>query len=309
MDALYAKLTQQNIRSVKGCPIGGYSTFRIGGTARLAVFPKGREELLRALSYVTESGARYAVVGRGSNLLFPDGEFDGVILFTPSADEIVGNGNLIEASGGASLAAIALRASRLSLGGMEFAAGIPGTLGGAVRMNAGAFGSSMAEVVRWVDCYNAKTSTVERLDAVRCGFGYRTSVFAADPHLTVIAAGMELFPREQRAIDALMEDYRRRRRASQPLDYPNAGSIFKNPEGDAAGRLIEACGLKGVSVGGAKVSERHANFIVNTGNASRQDVLELIKLIRARVLLETGIELSCELQDLESIAVARKNGL
>jgi len=158
-----------------------------------------------------------------------------------------------------------------------------------------------------VDCWNADTSRTERLEGSEIRFGYRTSVFAASPHLTVISACLELFPREQKAIDALMEDYRRCRRATQPLEYPNAGSIFKNPEGDAAGRLIETCGLKGASVGGAMVSEKHANFIVNTGGATRQDVIGLITLIRARVLEETGVSLVCELQDLEKVVRTREN--
>lgn len=305
MDQLQTLLKQRNILFTANCPIARYSTFRIGGTARLAIFPKSREQLVQALLSVTETGVRYAVVGKGSNLLFPDGEFDGALVFTGSANEILEIGTSMEASAGASLAAIAIRARNLSLGGMEFAAGIPGTLGGAVRMNAGAFRSCMADVVRWVDCWDARTLRVERFKEGDHGFGYRTSRYARTPELTVIAAGLELYSREQMEIDALMEDYRRQRMASQPLEYPNAGSIFKNPEGDFAGRLIEACGLKGLSVGGAVVSDKHANFIVNTGGASRQDVRELIDLIRARVLKEHGVSLDCELQDLENIVIQR----
>ena len=211
----------------------------------------------------------------------------------------------MEASAGASLCAIANRARNLSLGGMEFAAGIPGTLGGAVCMNAGAFRSCMAQVVHWVDCWNMDSLQVERFCEGHHGFAYRRSVYGSSKNRIVLAAGLSLFSREQTEIDALMEDYRRRRKESQPLEYPNAGSVFKNPEGDAAGRLIEACGLKGARVGGACVSEKHANFIVNTGGASRRDVLELIDVIRTQVLQQTGVELVCELQDLESIVRTR----
>lgn len=304
MDRLQTLLKQRNILLVRDCPIARYSTFRIGGTARLAVFPKSRVQLTETLLSVGESGARYAVVGRGSNLLFPD-EFDGVLIFTASANDVTEEGNCLEASAGASLSAIAARARNLSLGGMEFAAGIPGTLGGAVCMNAGAFRSCMAQVVRWVDCWNMDTMRVEHFGEGQHGFDYRSSVYGSSKNLTVLAAGLALFPRVQAEIDALMEDYRRRRKASQPLEYPNAGSIFKNPEGDAAGRLIEACGLKGMRVGGACVSEKHANFIVNTGGASRRDVLELIDLIRVRVSAQTGVALVCELQDLEDIVRTR----
>jgi UDP-N-acetylmuramate dehydrogenase len=146
---------------------------------------------------------------------------------------------------------------------------------------------------------------VERFDVGEHGFSYRRSRYASSKNLTVLAAELTLFPREQGEIDSLMEDYRRRRRQSQPLEYPNAGSVFKNPEGDAAGRLIESCGLKGLRVGGACVSDKHANFIINTGGASRRDVLELIDLIRTQVLRQTGVELVCELQDLEGIARMR----
>ena len=204
MDQLQALLKQRNILFAERCPIAKYSTFRIGGTARLAIFPRSREQLTQALLGVSEVGVRYAVVGRGSNLLFPDGEFDGALIFTASVNEMIDDGHFLEASAGTSLAAIAIRARSLSLGGMEFAAGIPGTLGGAIRMNAGAFGSSMAQVVRWVDCWNTDTSRVERIEEGRHGFGYRMSVYAASPNLTVIAAGLELFPCEQKAIDALM---------------------------------------------------------------------------------------------------------
>ncbi len=304
MDQLQMLLKQRNILCHEDCPIARYSTFRIGGTAKLAVFPKNREQLVRTFLSVGETGVRYAVVGRGSNLLFPD-EFDGVLIFTASVSDIAGEGNLMEASAGASLCAIANRARNLSLGGMEFAAGIPGTLGGAVCMNAGAFRSCMAQVVHWVDCWNMDSLQVERFCEGQHGFAYRRSVYGSSKNRIVLAAGLSLFSREQTEIDALMEDYRRRRKESQPLEYPNAGSIFKNPEGDAAGRLIEACGLKGARVGGACISNKHANFIVNTGGASRRDVLELIERIRTQVLQQTGVELVCELQDLESIVRTR----
>ena len=172
-------------------------------------------------------------------------------------------------------------------------------------MNAGAFGSCMAQVVRWVDCWNMETMRVERFVEGQHDFAYRRSRYGSSKNLTVLAVGMTLFPREQTEIDALMEDYRRRRKQSQPLEHPNAGSIFKNPEGNAAGRLIESCGLKGLRVGGASVSEKHANFIINIGGASRRDVLDLIEQIRARVLHQTGVELVCELQDLEDIVRMR----
>ncbi len=298
MNEILKTLSMGNIPFTEHCPIGRYSTFRIGGTARLAVFPKDLMQMKTALAASEDAGLNYAVVGKGSNLLFPDGEYGGVLIFTTELNGISGDGEDVDAMAGTPLAAVAIRARNFSLGGAEFAAGIPGTVGGAVLMNAGAFGGCMEQIVTYVDCYDTKTKETKRFEAGTHEFGYRTSRYARSPHLIILGAGLHLQRREQTVIDGLMEDYRTRRRASQPTGSPNGGSVFKNPNGYSAGRLIEDCGLKGFCIGGARVSEKHANFIVNQGGATAKDVVELIDVIRQRVLTQTGILLTCELRGL-----------
>ncbi len=298
MNEIINRLSVGKIPFVEHCPVAGYSTFRIGGTARLAVFPKALSNLRTALSLAEAAGVPYAVVGKGSNLLFPDGEYDGVLIFTSGVNGIRRDGEELEALAGTPLAAVSAEARYLSLSGLEFAAGIPGTVGGAVLMNAGAFGGSMEDVVTYVDCFDAKAGKMQRFESGTHGFGYRTSRYAGSPHLVILGVGMRLRCRELSVIDGLMEDYRLRRKKTQPTGFPNGGSVFKNPNGYSAGQLIEECGLKGFCVGGARVSEKHANFIVNQGGATARDVAELIDLIRRRVFEQTGIVLACELRGL-----------
>ena len=298
MKQLSARLTAEKIPFAEHCPIAKYSTFRIGGTAEIAVFPRSLEQMKTLLAYLAERGLEYAIIGKGSNLLFPDGEYRGVLIFTTRMDEIQWEGEELRALSGAPLAAVSIRASLLSLGGAEFAAGIPGTVGGAVLMNAGAYGGSMEQIVTWVECWNRATGRVERYEIGEHAFSYRSSRYAKSDDLVILEVGIRLKKQDRRIIDGLMADYRQRRMASQPLEYPNCGSVFKNPEGHAAGRLIEACGLKGEQIGGAQVSEKHANFIVNRGSATAQDVMELVELVRQQVCERTGVTLTCELRGL-----------
>ena len=298
MNRLLNRLSEEQISCVEHCPISKYSTFRIGGTARLAVFPKSREQMIRTLQLVGEADVSYAVVGKGSTLLFPDGEYGGVLIFTTRFDGIQCVGDGLTVLAGTSLAAVAIRAEGLSLGGAEFAAGIPGTVGGAVLMNAGAFGGCMEQIVTYVECWNMQMKRVERFDKGDHRFAYRTSRYAENRGVVILEVGLELQPRDRKTIDGLMAEYRRRRQASQPLEYPNGGSVFKNPDGYSAGKLIEDCGLKGASVGGACVSEKHANFIVNKGGATAHNVADLIGIVRQKVLEQTGIRLTCELRGL-----------
>lgn len=298
MKQLSDLLIAEKISFAEHCPIAKYSTFRIGGTAEVAVFPKSLEQMKTLLEFLAETEQKYTIVGKGSNILFPDGEYEGVLIFTTRMDGIQWEGEELRAMAGAPLAAIAIRASLLSLGGAEFAAGIPGTVGGAVLMNAGAYGGSMEQIVTWVDCWNKATKRMERYEAGEHAFSYRTSRYAKSDDLVILEVGVRLKKQERKIIEDLMADYRRRRMTSQPLEYPNCGSVFKNPDGHAAGRLIEDCGLKGAQIGGAQVSEKHANFIVNRGSATAQDVTDLIKFVRRQVRDRTGISLVCELRGL-----------
>jgi UDP-N-acetylmuramate dehydrogenase len=197
------------------------------------------------------------------------------------------------------LSTLAEEARKESLTGLEFAHGIPGTLGGAVFMNAGAFGGEIKDICVNSHYYNIKTLEVGRLEGDAQSFAYRKSFYVDHPECLILGATLSLSPGDPTGIEERMKEYKSRRAASQPLEFPSAGSVFKRPEGDFAARLIDVCGLKGLRVGGAEVSEKHAGFIVNRGGATSEDVKHLIELIRERVRKETGVTLECEIRFLE----------
>jgi len=295
MTDLCRQLEREQIPYRENCPLAPLCSFRIGGTAAVAVFPKTGEQLVRALCLACEYGD-YEIIGNGSNVLFPDGLYRGSVIFTGGCRTVSCQERELTVCCGAPLSTVARCAGEHSLAGMEFAAGIPGTVGGAVLMNAGAFGGCMAQVTRYSLWWDRETGKLGRMEGAEQRFGERTSIYAEQPRYAVLGAGLLLHEGTREEIDARMEEYRVRRRATQPLQYPNAGSIFKRPQGHFAGKLIEDCGLKGFSVGGAEVSEKHAGFIVNRGGATARDVRELISVIRERVFRETGVMLECELR-------------
>lgn len=292
------RLAASGIGYVRDCPMARYTTFRIGGTAALAVFPRTRAELISALEAARDTETPAAVIGKGSDLLLPDGRFEGALILTSGCDKITVDGTEIEADCGASLAAVALKARLHSLTGMEFAAGIPGTVGGGVLMNAGAFGGTVGGITEQSSYWNRESGTVGSFSVADHQFGTRTSVYAENDRYVILGATLRLTEGERSEIDRRMEDYRDRRQRTQPLEFPNAGSVFRHPVGHFAGKLIEDCGLKGLRVGGAEVSMKHAGFIINRGGATASDVLALVEQIRERVSAETGIHLECELRRL-----------
>ncbi len=298
MERLCKALQASGIPFVKDCPLAKYNTFRIDGCAALAIFPDTEERLIRSLSLVYDHEFPHAVVGKGSNLLFPSGRYEGALIFTASCNRITFDGHRAVAEAGAPLVALAIACRDRELGGAEFAAGIPGTVGGAVLMNAGAFGGEMSQIVRRTEYWDAQTASCKTLVGSEHAFGKRESFFSQRPQLTVLSVEMEFPSAPKDEIDKKMADFRTRRAASQPLEFPNAGSIFKHPEGMFAGKIIDDLGLKGTRVGDAEVSSKHAGFIVNRGFATESDILELIELIRERVRREMGIELECELRRL-----------
>lgn len=276
-------------------PMDRHTTFRVGGPARRFVRP-GSEEACGALLELAEAQAwPVLVVGNGSNLLVSDEGLDRLVIHTGGLDSLERTGErTIRAGAGVSLARLASFAQKEGLGGLEFAHGIPGSLGGAVCMNAGAYGGEMgqvtAAVTAWMPGQGVRTLTGEAL-----GFGYRRSAFG-DGRAVVLEAELTLEPGDRAEIGARMEELGRRRREKQPLELPSAGSTFKRPQGHYAGALIEACGLKGARVGGAQVSPKHAGFVVNTGGATCADVLALIAHIQAVVLERTGVQLEPEVK-------------
>ena len=276
-------------------PMSRHTTFRIGGPARLMALPRDRKEAAAAVRAAAELGIRPFFLGNGSNLLVADGGYEGFIVKLTGLDQTRVVNRRLRAESGISLARLAMAAWGCGLTGLEFAHGIPGTLGGGVAMNAGAYGGEMSQVLTAVTFLD-EAGQVITLPAQECALTYRHSLFTDHPERLILEAEFELAQGVPTLIKIRMDELAQKRRAKQPLDQPSAGSTFKRPEGHFAAALIEQCGLKGLSVGGAQVSEKHAGFVVNRGGATAEDVLRLMEQVRERVLRDTGVELEPEVK-------------
>ena len=276
-------------------PMARHTTFRIGGPVRLMALPRSEGEVLACLREAERAQVRLVVLGNGSNLLAADGEIPCFAVLLTGLDALERTGEReIWAGAGVSLARLASFAAQEGLAGLEFAHGIPGTLGGGVLMNAGAYGGEMVQVVKEVAAAG-RSGGVETVPAEQCGFSYRRSAFS-DGERVILGAKFQLEPDDPAAIRGRMDDLARRRKEKQPLEYPSAGSMFKRPAGHFAAALIDQCGLKGLTVGGAQVSEKHAGFVINRGGATCADVLALVDQVKERVLQQTGVELEMEVR-------------
>lgn len=276
-------------------PMSRHTTFRIGGPARLMALPRDRKEAAAAVRAAAELGIRPFFLGNGSNLLVADRGYEGFIVKLTGLDQTRVVNRRLRAESGISLARLAMAAWGCGLTGLEFAHGIPGTLGGGVAMNAGAYGGEMSQVLTAVTFLD-EAGQVITLPAQECALTYRHSLFTDHPEWLILEAEFELAQGVPTLIKIRMDELAQKRRAKQPLDQPSAGSTFKRPEGHFAAALIEQCGLKGLSVGGAQVSEKHAGFVVNRGGATAEDVLRLMEQVRERVLRDTGVELEPEVK-------------
>ena len=275
-------------------PMKAHTTFKIGGAADILITVNSIEELRDVTAACRSAAIPWMILGKGSNLLVSDDGIEGAVIALDGDFKLLTvTEDLLICGAALSLSKVCTVACDHGLSGLEFAYGIPGTVGGAVYMNAGAYGGETKDVVAEVT-YMTPDGFVDTLTNEQLGFGYRRSVFK-DNHNIILFAKYKLTPDSKDAILARMEDYMDRRRTKQPLEYPSAGSVFKRPEGAFAGTLIEQCGLKGRRVGGAEVSEKHAGFIINAGGATCHDVTDLVKLVQDTVLKETGYQLECEI--------------
>ena len=275
-------------------PLSLHTSFRIGGPARVLALPKNEAETAALVRFAGENAVPLRLLGGGSNVLVSDEGINALVVHLP-AGQITVEGNEITAGAGAGKAYLAQTAANAGLAGLEFAHGIPGTVGGGVRMNAGAYGGEMAQVVRSVTALD-REGNLKEFDNSALSFGYRRSFFTDHPEYVVLSARFALKPDEKDAILARMHDLAARRKEKQPLEYPSAGSVFKRPVGFFAGKLIKDAGLKGYAIGGAQVSEKHAGFIINRGGATAKDVLALVRHIQKTVREKFGQTLDCEIE-------------
>lgn len=296
MTEILDALSALKIEYETGYDLSRASSFRIGGLADVAVFPKDERELSFSISEIKKQGIRFDIIGRGSNVLFADEGYRGVLIFTKNMNQMICYGTKISAMCGGSLSALAILARDNSLSGLEFAFGIPGSVGGSVAMNAGAFGGDMKSVVVSTRALNAHTGEIISIVGDENKFDYRRSIYTENKNLICLSAEFELKMRDAEEIVAIMHQNSTVRRDKQPLELPSCGSFFKRPEGFFAGKLIEDCGLKGFSVGGAQVSLKHAGFIVNTGGATANDVIKLGETVEKIVFEKFGVKLEREVK-------------
>ena len=282
-------------------PMKNHTSFKIGGPAAALCAPKDRQQLRELVGFVQREGVDSWYIGNGSNLLVSDAGLNGIaILLDSSFDgEIELDGTVLLAPAGKKLSAVCAAACAAGLTGLEFAYGIPGSVGGAVYMNAGAYGGEMKDRLLWVE-YLAPTGEIVRLEQEQLSLSYRHSRFMEEgmQGSCIVRAAFGLQRGEKAAIQSEMDRILNQRRQKQPLEYPSAGSTFKRPQGAFAAQLIDKCGLKGFTVGGAQVSEKHAGFVINTGKATCADVLELTRQVRECVKEKTGYLLELEVRQL-----------
>ena len=298
-DKIYDYAKSIGCQAQRDVPMSKYTTFRIGGNAAVMLTPTTDEQLASIIKKCKEENIKPFIIGNGSNMLISDNGLDTVVINMCRPDpkiELV-NGDTVVCDAGATMSKVCNFALENGLTGLEFAFGIPGSAGGAAYMNAGAYGGEMKDVL--VECRHIDSDgNFGSLKGEELGLAYRTSAYEHNGYI-ITTLVMKLSKGNKDEIRAKMQELLQRRKDKQPLEYPSAGSTFKRPEGYFAGALIEECGLKGYSVGGAQVSEKHAGFVINKGDASAKDVLDLIKYIQDKVLSEKGVMLEPEVRLIE----------
>jgi len=300
-----AKINFQKLKELlpglkKDFSLKNFTTFKIGGRAKYLFEAKSKEDLVKAISAAKTFKLPFFILGRGSNLLVSDRKFEGLVIKIANCKFQIADCRIL-AEAGVPLGKMVRISVENGLSGLEWAIGIPGTVGGAIWGNAGAFGNSMKNVVKEVEVLKIVDCRLQvvNLKNKDCKFGYRESIFKKRPNLIILSAILQLKKEKKSEIKRKIREYFNYRRKTQPLNFPSVGSVFKNPLGFSAAKLIEECGLKGKIVGGAKISEKHANFILNFRNGKAKDVLKLIRLVKQRVKKKFKISLKEEIQYLD----------
>lgn len=283
-----------NVRLCEDCSCKQLTTFKVGGECT-AVFPASEDALVSLIDLLYTNKVKFYILGNGSNVVFDDSGYDGAVIVTTDVKELTKDGNRIYASCGAPLHAVCNAAMEGSLSGLQFAYGIPGTVGGAVFMNAGAYDGEIKDVVERVKCYDIESRKILYLKASECGFAYRYSSFQKNG-LVILGAEFVLQRGDRDQIKNEMADIISRRKEKQPLNYPSAGSAFKRYPGRYTAKMIDDAGLKGYCCGGAQVSEKHAGFIINTGDATCDDIRSLVNKIKEVIREKEGIQIECEIR-------------
>ena len=274
-------------------PLKKYNTYKIGGNAKYIIYPKNEEKLIILLKYIKENNIKYKVIGKGSNLIFSSKPYDGVIIKLDEFNNLDIEDTIVTVGAGYSIMKLAIEMTKKGLSGLEFATGIPGSVGGAVFMNAGAYNSDMGYIVSEVKVIDPNFNIVTLYNS-DLDFHYRTSFLQKNPEYICIEAKLVLKHGDRKEMIEIIEDRKQRRLLTQPLEFPSAGSVFRNPDIAPAGKLIEDAGLKGKTIGGAMISKKHANFIINTGGATGEDIYNLINLVKNEIKKKTGVELKQE---------------
>ena len=296
MNNFILELEKLNLGKIeKDISLSTLTTYKTGGIAKLVVYPNNINNLKQLLKLIHKHNIKYFILGKGSNTLFSDNEFNGVIIKLDKLNNFEIKETEIYVESGMILSKLVQASIKNELTGLEFAIGIPGTIGGAIYMNAGAYGNNISNIVKSVIVLNEKLQ-IEEIPLEKLKFDYRYSIFQANKNLICVAANIKLEHGNHDEIASKIKENLLKRKNSQPLEYPSAGSVFRNPEGNYAGKIIEELGLKGKNIGGAEISTKHANFIINKNNASSSDILNLIKLVRKEVKDKYKIDLKLEQQ-------------
>lgn len=284
---------KHQISYIENASLKNYNTYRLDTTCSFLIFPKDEQELIDILRELKKTNHKYLILGNGSNIIFANDHYQGVVIKLDKLNHIEYQGNIVTAGSGCSLIKFAMDTINKGLSGLVFATGIPGAVGASTAMNAGAYNNDMSEVVKSVRVLNKNLEIIE-LSNEQMQFSYRNSLLKANKDYIVLSTTFKLPNGNPEEMKKLAEERKYKRINSQPLNYPNAGSVFRNPEGKYAGELIEKCNLKGYNINGAEVSTKHANFIINNQNAKGKDIIALINLIQKEVKTKYNIDLILE---------------